>query len=228
MLLIICVGTFLSRHVPQERAVLSTSQAPRTGRIGLTGDCPWCTEELACGFCTRQASLNAPYVAANDLEVQPLDPPQETWDTLIVNADNTGYDHIKVSTAGMSSGHTAPADIAPPVDEFEAALKASARARAAELAETAEAERQLNRALQLVEPGAELNRGTPADGHCLFHALRCGGLASIHDIPCDLTIAELRQIALSTATPEELAVAAAGSAGGVSVDQYVAGMCSHT
>ena len=59
--------------------------------------------------------------------------------------------------------------------------------------------------------------------HCLFHALEAGGL--LDDIPESLTVQELRDLAIASATPERLAIAAAG-AGGVelSVEDYVAGM----
>ena len=55
----------------------------------------------------------------------------------------------------------------------------------------------------------------------MLHALRTGGLANLHDCPCSLTIPELRGLALSTATPEQLQMAAAGTGQkGMAVEEY--------
>ena len=61
-----------------------------------------------------------------------------------------------------------------------------------------------------------LDLSTPKDGHCLFHALRKGGLLS--DLNNELTVKEMRALALSNATEEQLQVIAAEW--GVTVDVY--------
>ena len=55
---------------------------------------------------------------------------------------------------------------------------------------------------------------TPGDGHCLFHALRGGGLT-------DMAIGDMRMLSISLASVEQLQVAAAGTLGGISVEAYV-------
>ena len=127
----------------------------------------------------------------------------------LVLADNGGFSHIKV--------HNVPLDISPAFD-FDAAVAASLGVRDRQAAERGLQEQSLQAALTALEEGAALNMSTPRDGHCLFHALHRGGLLA--DIPGKLTIHEIRNIALSLATPEQLEVAAASTLGGMSVEKY--------
>eukprot|EP00973_Karenia_brevis_P008889 1203206-Karenia_brevis.AAC.1 len=116
------------------------------------------------------------------------------------------YDPV---TGGASHQKLGPAaDLA---DNFRQAVLQSIAAQAAEDKKRESRQSQLRNSLQQISPQADLDLTTPADGHCLLHALRRGGMASRADIPCDLTVSELRAAALSMATPEELQVAAAGS-----------------
>lgn len=92
-----------------------------------------------------------------------------------------------------------------------------------------EAESHLQESLASYEKGAKLNLETPGDGHCLFWALQEGGLITPSDMgDVRLTIQELRSIALSEATQEELSLAALGTEDEhgqpMSVEQYIAGM----
>ena len=69
----------------------------------------------------------------------------------------------------------------------------------------------------------KVDRRTPRDGHCLFHALALGGL--LDDLgPDSLTIRQIRALALSIATEEQLAAAAASDK--VSVPDYKRRMLS--
>eukprot|EP00973_Karenia_brevis_P096169 12430909-Karenia_brevis.AAC.1 len=70
-----------------------------------------------------------------------------------------------------------------------------------------EQENQLQTCLSSHEAGALLDRSTPRDGHSLFHALRKGGLACRSQIPCMLAMPELRAMALSEATSQQLMMA---------------------
>ena len=78
--------------------------------------------------------------------------------------------------------------------------------------------------LDILEPGSSVERNTPKDGHCLFHALRRGGLGSLQNCPCALSVAELRGMALTMATQEQLTAAAASTDGGMHVHAYVEAM----
>ena len=80
----------------------------------------------------------------------------------------------------------------------------------------------LNSRLAALRPGHELDQETPKDGHCLFHALRRAGVARLADCPCALSIAEMRGMALSMASREQLQLAAQTLR--VSVQEYVEGM----
>ena len=68
---------------------------------------------------------------------------------------------------------------------------------------------------KLLERGRELD-DTPRDGHCLFHALRAGGL--LRDVPGGLTIPQLRALVVSSASAEQLQLMAVERR--VSVDEY--------
>ena len=74
-----------------------------------------------------------------------------------------------------------------------------------------------------LDAAASLDLTTPTDGHCLFHALAAGGLLA--GIPESLTIPELRDLAISQATLEQLQTAAASTGEtGLTVEDYVDGM----
>ena len=130
----------------------------------------------------------------------------------IVDDATSGISHMKVSSAPLL-----------PAGAFDlrAALAASIANQKESDAIMATRTAALEQALSQFCPGALLDRSTPADGHCLFHALRRGGVASSEDIPCSLSIRELRSLALSVASEEQLQVAAAGHGdSGLSVAEY--------
>ena len=80
--------------------------------------------------------------------------------------------------------------------------------------EEQEAEHQLQTALSVLEPGSNLDTTTPCDDHCFFHALLRGQLFKPEDIPCKLSISELRMMALTMASSEELEVSALSTGAG--------------
>ena len=151
------------------------------------------------------------------LEVPGLEEPS-TDDIMVVDPDTSGFDYIKsASQPSMAPGGGG---------DLAAAIKASLLVRQEEQQEEQQRRAALQDALSQAERGAVLNTTTPADGHCLFHALRHAGVGSVQDVPCSLTVQELRAMALSSASPEDLAVAAAGTGEGISVDEYVRKMRS--
>ena len=110
--------------------------------------------------------------------------------------------------------------------DLKAALLESAQIEARKKQAWQEQVDLLSQSLASFEQGAQLDCSTPADGHCLFHALAQGGL--VEGIPGSLTVEQLRALAISSATPEQLqhaALSTAGTAGaGMTVDEYVKGM----
>ena len=107
--------------------------------------------------------------------------------------------------------------------DWKAAIADSLQNRKAKEAKHEQGVQDLANAVNAAEDGAGLDYSTPKDGHCLFHALAAGGLLS--DIPESLTIDELRQIALQTATLQQLETAAIGTGEqGLTIEQYVRGM----
>ena len=87
------------------------------------------------------------------------------------------------------------------------------------------AESALQEQLTRLEHGACLDLRTPADGHCLFWALLEGGLACPAEMgDVQLDISELRAIAVSEASPHELEIAALGTPGCQTTEDYVNGM----
>lgn len=160
------------------------------------------------------------------------DPEQEV---LVLDATTTGFSHIKVSSARASADlgdELAPSEDQtrgenpgtgehsitgcpgnPFVDlqkDFQMAVALSLADRDGRQAEVLDHERQLGAALTQLESGARLDRDTPKDGHCLFHALVRGGMIREQDIPCKLTVSELRRMALTMAKPFEIAIAGVG------------------
>ena len=110
--------------------------------------------------------------------------------------------------------------------DLKAALLESAQIEARKKQAWQEQVDLLSQSLASFEQGAQLDCSTPADGHCLFHALAQGGL--VEGIPGSLTVEQLRALAISSATPEQLQHAALSTAGtsgaGMTVDEYVKGM----
>ena len=103
---------------------------------------------------------------------------------------------------------------------LQAALHESAQREAQRRREWQEQVSALGEALRKREAGAKLDLNTPADGHCLFHALSRGGLLA--GVPASLTVAELRGLVMNSASPEQLSTAAASV--DMTVEQYSQGM----
>ena len=155
------------------------------------------------------------------------DPPcefnaEETVDVPVVD-QNGGLLNYKICSPAEVADIAGQVQDSPDAYDFEAGVRASLTAKEIEAKEVALREKELQSALHAVEHGATLDLATPADDHCLFHALRRGGLLS--DIPCKLTVKELRLIALNMASPEQVANAAI--ANGLTVDVYKKGMASN-
>jgi hypothetical protein len=116
----------------------------------------------------------------------------------------------------------------PPVQDprnfdWNAAVAASLKSKGERRLREGQEIQMLAAALEIAEGGARIDKNTPEDGHCLFHALAAGGLLS--DIPESLTVDELRTIALHGATMAQLQTAAAGTGDeGITVEEYVEGM----
>ena len=106
--------------------------------------------------------------------------------------------------------------------DLKAALLESAEQEAQKKQQWDEEVSLLGIALNGAEEGAVLDQTTPTDGHCLFHALAHGGL--LRDIPGSLTIQQLRSLAVTNATAEQLEHAALASDPPVSVAEYSASM----
>ena len=141
---------------------------------------------------------------------------QEEVELLAVDADTGRLRNIKVLTDSEQTGNLPPLAY-----DLEAGIRASLDRKLAATEAAVAAESALQAHVARLEGGARLDLTTPKDGHCLLHALRAGGIASFRDIPCQLTIEELRRMALSIASEDEIAVAAAGTgANGVSVETY--------
>jgi hypothetical protein len=140
----------------------------------------------------------------------------------VTSGPHGAISHIKVATSSHS-------DI-PPASDFAKGVAASLALRAKQQAARAAAESCINNALDSLEPGARLNLDTPADDNCLFWALLEGGMAMPAEMgDVHLSILELRQIALSLATEEELQLAAMSTTSdkhpqGLSVEEYKRGM----
>ena len=106
---------------------------------------------------------------------------EEDGDTVAVDPTTSGISHIKVS--GFPSL----------MDDIALAIAKSEEIESRRVAAENAADMALETALQVVEPGSALDRSSPKDGHCLFHALRAAGLASFKDVPCQVSIGKLRR-----------------------------------
>ena len=95
----------------------------------------------------------------------------ESNDVMVAQGVGGGYSHIKAARQDFSN--------------LAAALKESLENELAKNAEEEVSIATLQEQLNVIEPGAEVDRTTPKDGSCLFHALKKGGLTAI--LPADVT-----------------------------------------
>jgi hypothetical protein len=84
-------------------------------------------------------------------------------ETVVYDPVNGGASHIKVSGGAL-----------PIQFDLQAGVRASLVQREQEEQQMLALESDLQQSLTQFEAGADLDRNTPADGHCLFHALRRG------------------------------------------------------
>ena len=108
-------------------------------------------------------------------------------ETLVVDHDTGGLSYIKVGGAAPSAIEPAPLV----AYDLAAGIAASLAQAKKDNSENCYAESILQSTLSKLEPNALLDKATPRDGHCLFHALK-PGLSSLTDIKGQLTVAELR------------------------------------
>ena len=165
----------------------------------------------------------------SDLALLVVDEPpagQMEVETLVYDPASGGASHIKVGHVPIADGRNPIADGTDPrLYNLQAALEASKALLDEGEPEMASAEDLLEESVQKCLAGSRLDRNTPRDGHCLLHALMRGGLMNDGRVPLSLTVRELRAMALSVASPEELEVAAASTGdAGVSVATYKRGM----
>eukprot|EP00972_Heterocapsa_arctica_P083542 12309592-Heterocapsa_arctica.AAC.1 len=109
---------------------------------------------------------------------------------------------------------------------MEAAVAASMAEYEAIEEELKDLEDELQGVLSHHELGATLDTTTPADGHCLFHALLRGGLVGQVGSLSQPTVWDLRRAAVEMASLDELEIAGASTDEGLSVDEYREGMLS--
>ena len=127
---------------------------------------------------------------------------EEDGDVLVVDGSTGGISHVKARSP------------------FELALAESASMHVEEQVAEQAAMRALQSVLDSHEPGSLLDKSTPKDGHCMFHALRSAGL--LQDCQWELDIASLRRVALRIASQEQLEIAA--NSQHCNVAEYVARM----
>ena len=107
-------------------------------------------------------------------------------EAVIVSDPGDGISHVKVSRASSSTSSQAIA-VLDPLEGISAAEDA------------------LRTHLDRISPGTRLDMTTPKDGHCLFWALKRGGL--LRSTPTPLDIAELRGALLAMASQDQLDLA---------------------
>ena len=158
--------------------------------------------------------------------------PLQDGEQLVIDGTSSGLSHIKMPISQDVDDASA----------YESAVAASlhlseeeAHARMLEEAEVEQAyhlseeeaharileEAALEQAIQRSEAGAYLDKQTPRDGHCLFHALLYGGLGRTQNQTGQPSIAQLRALAIGMASEEQLRIAAIGSGEiGLSAEEY--------
>ena len=177
--------------------------------------------------CATQASS---LEEESDLPLLVLDEPQDgsmLVESLVYDPITGAASHFK--QASIPIVDAAPIPLGGDVDarafDFDGAVKASLALRDGAAAERTKAEDTLEQAVDAYMKGSTLDRTTPADGHCLLHALMRGGIINTGRIPLSLTVSELRVMALNVATLEEIRLAAISTGNnGVSVATYRRGM----
>ncbi|CAK0859201.1 unnamed protein product [Prorocentrum cordatum] len=109
--------------------------------------------------------------------------------------------------------------------DFEAAVQASLEQKALEDAAPRAMEKEMQASLSKFSETAAIDRETPKDGSCLFHALRAGGLFSQRALgDVRLSTRDLRKMAVNEASDQQVAIAAASNDPSMSVDDYREGM----
>ena len=136
--------------------------------------------------------------------------------------ENSGlnYVNVKSQAGGLYAEERRLAERIPEHQRLSSATGGSLNDLAAVNAEHTFAVDALQVALARLHPTARIDESTPRDGHCLLHALRTGGL--LEGIPEGLTVSELRRMALTQATEEQLENAAIST--GQTVAKYITKM----
>jgi len=174
----------------------------------------WCV--LACLLPTCRSSPATPVFEAKPSAC--AEPPlQEPVDVELLEEDTKASNEARAVGAAITED--------PRNFDLKAGLLASAKSRANKKKAWEGQVQELEAAVAAEEGYARLDFSTPSDGHCLFHALAGGGL--LDGIPESLTVEEFRDLAVSSATLEQLQNAALTSGPGgtpISVEAYVSGM----
>ena len=166
------------------------------------------------------AGLLSEFVPPIDVESLPA-PPSETTDSpqhdlVVLAGPHAGIDRVKAAPSELLGAELLAAAAAPEAERDRAAREQSLSEQQAADGKHRHLELMLSYQVESLDPTARLDLDTPKDGHCLFWALACGGLYD--GVAESLTITEIRLMALSKATPEQLSIAAANAA--CSVPQY--------
>ncbi len=138
--------------------------------------------------------------------------------------DGLGLHHEKLPHADLFEAERHLAAQMPEDQRIQVASAESAGSFVQEAGGRRTAEAELQAAVAQFDPRSRLDESTPRDGHCLLHALRAGGLLA--GVPEGMTVFQLRALALSTATPEQLETAASSMQPPLSVAEYVTQMRS--
>ena len=159
-----------------------------------------------------------PADVAHDLPLVVID---SVYDDAVLVGENDGISHVEIGGVGNSM----PGALQDSDPQMREGLQRSLEVYRKVQAQREQEQVALQEALTGFNDRARLDTTTPADGHCLFHALDRGGLFEEVQFGNALTIPELRRMALQEATMEELTIAAAGCGdAGVTVEAYVSGM----
>ena len=138
---------------------------------------------------------------------------------LVCDGETTGISHEKLPPLALDLGF-------PPLAfDFEAAVRANLEEKAIQDKAVQDMGHQMQEALARYCSQAKIDHETPMDGSCLFHALKAGGLFAQRDLgDIQISVSDLRKLAVNEATEEQINVAALSAGTGMTPDAYREGM----
>ena len=195
-----------------------------TSQVGASPPRPWPT--ASCSPSSGGGGPLNPQGEAEQASGQPLDFAQrqavlgETCREVCLEIQKAGRPSCRGDNS-KSEPHVDRAEGAVDIEEsqrsfnsgFDLAVRESTLLERRRLETKFEYEDQLRVKLLALDPECTLDICTPEDGHCLFHALRTGGLSS-------LSVLELRRLFITLPTEEEFQLAAASTGDGCTVSEY--------